>query len=99
EKRGEHPVTSNRSCGDRLNKKRRENEDDLEEIKEGNEVFAFRSSGRMDSSSKSCSINMEQVKEIGELIGVSWVRAENEKTNEAASKLEKKDKEGETEIE
>ncbi|GJV06267.1 transposon TX1 [Tanacetum coccineum] len=126
ESRGEHPVTSNSSGGDRLNKKRRENEDDFKEInkvkvfvngtdddkgtkglgndenepkdflearKDGNEVFAFRSSGRMDSSSKSCSINMEQVKEIGELIGVSWVRAENEKTNEAASKLEKKDKE------
>ncbi|GJU52735.1 RNA-directed DNA polymerase, eukaryota [Tanacetum coccineum] len=76
EKRGEHPVTSNSSGGDRLNKKRRENENDFEEI---NKVKVF-------------------VKEIGELIGVSWVSAENEKTNEAALEMEKKDKEGETEI-
>ncbi|GJQ91719.1 zinc finger, CCHC-type containing protein [Tanacetum coccineum] len=38
EKRGEHPVTSNSSGGDRLNKKRRENENDFEEI---NKVKVF----------------------------------------------------------
>ena len=40
------------------------------------EPFVFRSTGRADSDSKGCSINMEQVKEIGEIIGVSWAKAE-----------------------
>ncbi|PWA51457.1 hypothetical protein CTI12_AA417390 [Artemisia annua] len=44
-------------------------------------VFMFRGSGRAKSDNKSCNISMEQVKEIGELIGVSWVRAEEEKVN------------------
>ncbi|PWA73844.1 hypothetical protein CTI12_AA256260 [Artemisia annua] len=34
---------------------------------------------RSDSDSQSCSISLEQVKEIGEMIGVSWVKAESER--------------------
>ncbi|GJY51606.1 transposon TX1 [Tanacetum coccineum] len=41
------------------------------------ETFVFRSTGRADSGNKGCSINMDQVKEIGELIGISWAKAEN----------------------
>ncbi|PWA43798.1 Transposon TX1 [Artemisia annua] len=48
------------------------------EENDGNETFVFRSTGRAVSESKSCSINMEQVKEIGELIGVSWTKAKEE---------------------
>ncbi|PWA51451.1 hypothetical protein CTI12_AA427700 [Artemisia annua] len=40
------------------------------------ETFVFKSTGRADSDSKGCSINMEQVKDIGEIIGVSWAKAE-----------------------
>nr|GEU46422.1 transposon TX1 [Tanacetum cinerariifolium] len=43
------------------------------------ETFVFRSTGLADSNSKGCSINIEHVKEIGEIIGVSWAKAENEK--------------------
>ncbi|GJZ84479.1 transposon TX1, partial [Tanacetum coccineum] len=43
------------------------------------ETFVFRSTGRADSDSKGCSINMEHVKEIGVIIGVSWAKAEDEK--------------------
>ncbi|GKD85702.1 hypothetical protein Tco_1356856 [Tanacetum coccineum] len=46
---------------------------------EGNEMFIIKGSGRTNSSIRSCSINMEQVKEIGELIGVSWTKAENQR--------------------
>ncbi|GJT96325.1 putative ribonuclease H protein [Tanacetum coccineum] len=41
-----------------------------------------RSTRRAESDSKSCSINMEQVKEIGELIRVSWAKAEREKAKD-----------------
>ncbi|GKB47973.1 RNA-directed DNA polymerase, eukaryota [Tanacetum coccineum] len=47
-----------------------------------NKPFVFRSTRRAESDSKSCSINMEQVKEIGELIGVSWAKAESEKAKD-----------------
>ncbi|GKD81389.1 hypothetical protein Tco_1348228, partial [Tanacetum coccineum] len=43
-------------------------------------VFVFKGSGCAESSNKSCSINMEQVKEIGEMIGISWNKAEDERT-------------------
>ncbi|GJS37839.1 hypothetical protein Tco_0536221 [Tanacetum coccineum] len=46
---------------------------------EGNEMFIFKGSGRTNSSNRSCLINMEKVKEIGELIGVSWTKAENQR--------------------
>ncbi|PWA68087.1 hypothetical protein CTI12_AA311560 [Artemisia annua] len=59
-------------------------------------VFVFKSSGRADSNNKSCSINMEQVKEIGEMIGISWNKAENEKSKCEKAKTEKK--EGEEEV-
>nr|GEV28335.1 transposon TX1 [Tanacetum cinerariifolium] len=60
-----------------------------------NETFVFRSTGRVNLDSKSCSINKEQVKEIGELIRVSWAKVESEnardvenvkKANEKAEK-------------
>ncbi|GKD94350.1 RNA-directed DNA polymerase, eukaryota, partial [Tanacetum coccineum] len=51
-------------------------------------VFMFRGSGRAESDNKSRHISMKQVKEIGELIGVFWVRAEEEKAiNEVNSKI------------
>ncbi|PWA63317.1 Transposon TX1 [Artemisia annua] len=37
---------------------------------------------RTDLDTHSCSISLEQVKEIGELIGVSWIRVEEQKKNE-----------------
>ena len=50
-----------------------------EEGNNDNEVFTFRSTGRNDVGNRSCSISMEYVKEIGELIGVSWAKAESRK--------------------
>ncbi|PWA75311.1 Transposon TX1 [Artemisia annua] len=50
--------------------------------------FTFKSKGRADSDNKSCSINMEQVKEVGELIGVSWAMAEEEKKMEGKGQNE-----------
>ncbi|GJV40051.1 putative RNA-directed DNA polymerase [Tanacetum coccineum] len=58
------------------------------------ETFVFRSTGRADSISKGCSVDMEQVKEIGEIIGVSWAKAENKNAKDVETVLregEKKD--------
>ncbi|GJR76960.1 putative RNA-directed DNA polymerase [Tanacetum coccineum] len=61
-----------------------------EVINDNNGTFIFKGSGHADSSSKSCSINMEYVKEIGEIIGVSWSKAEEERNKEVASGDEKR---------
>ncbi|GJV02698.1 RNA-directed DNA polymerase, eukaryota [Tanacetum coccineum] len=56
-------------------------------------MFVFRSTGRADSDSKGCSINMEHVKEIGEIIGVSWAKAEDEKARGVESVVREDEKE------
>ncbi|GKE71269.1 hypothetical protein Tco_1529341 [Tanacetum coccineum] len=56
-----------------------------------NGVFVFKGSGRAESSNKSCSINMEQMKEIGEMIGISWNKVEDERTRSEKVGTEKKD--------
>ncbi|GJV85484.1 RNA-directed DNA polymerase, eukaryota [Tanacetum coccineum] len=53
------------------------------------ETFVFRSTGRADSGIKGCSINMDQVKEISELIGVSWAEAKNVKERDFETKAVK----------
>ncbi|PWA70467.1 hypothetical protein CTI12_AA288100 [Artemisia annua] len=53
--------------------------------------FVFKSTRRGEEDNQSCSINMEQVKEIGEIIGVSWVKAVAEKENEESGDIEKND--------
>ncbi|GJX20422.1 hypothetical protein Tco_0223099, partial [Tanacetum coccineum] len=45
---------------------------------ENKEIFHFGSGKEDDEDSVRCNVNMEQVKKIGEIIGVSWVRAEEE---------------------
>ncbi|GKG59408.1 hypothetical protein Tco_0605059, partial [Tanacetum coccineum] len=39
-------------------------------------IFQFGNNTMDEPNSAKCNINMEHVKEVGELIGVSWVRAE-----------------------
>ncbi|GJS09127.1 zinc finger, CCHC-type containing protein [Tanacetum coccineum] len=61
---------------------------------EDKETFVFRSTGQADSISKGCSVDMEQVKEIDEIIEVSWAKAENENARDVETVLkegEKKD--------
>ncbi|GKE14884.1 transposon TX1 [Tanacetum coccineum] len=41
-------------------------------------IFHFGSGKEDDANRVRCNVNMEQVKKIGEMIGVSWVRAEEE---------------------
>ncbi|GJS35008.1 transposon TX1 [Tanacetum coccineum] len=55
------------------------NKEFYDEEPENGGVFMFKGRDRRDYDSKSCSISLEQVKEAGELIGVSWVQAEAEK--------------------
>ncbi|PWA63654.1 reverse transcriptase domain, Reverse transcriptase zinc-binding domain protein [Artemisia annua] len=50
---------------------------------ESNGIFHFGNNSVGESDCGKCNISIEQVKEVGELIGVSWVRAEEE------SKMEK----------
>ncbi|PWA87808.1 hypothetical protein CTI12_AA126710 [Artemisia annua] len=47
-------------------------------VEENKGVFVFRGSEQAESDNKSCNISVEQVKEIGEMIGVSWALAEEE---------------------
>ncbi|PWA84156.1 hypothetical protein CTI12_AA160700 [Artemisia annua] len=54
-----------------------------EENDDNRGVFEFKAGGRVESDNTSCSINMDQVKEIGEMIGVSWEKAEKEKIKDA----------------
>ncbi|GJV00543.1 transposon TX1 [Tanacetum coccineum] len=46
---------------------------------ENNLIFCFRYGNKGEAISSKCNVNMEQVKEIEELIGVSWVLAKKEK--------------------
>ncbi|GJX28635.1 reverse transcriptase domain, reverse transcriptase zinc-binding domain protein [Tanacetum coccineum] len=46
---------------------------------ECNIIFRFKYDNEGESANSKCNVNMEQVKEIGEMIGVSWVAAEKEK--------------------
>ena len=46
---------------------------------ECNGVFRFGCGNEGQADNSKCVVNMEQVKEIGELVGVSWVLAEEEK--------------------
>ncbi|PWA58554.1 hypothetical protein CTI12_AA394360 [Artemisia annua] len=50
--------------------------------------FIFKGKERGDVDNKSCSISLEQVKEVGELIGVSWAKAEAEKGMEEVARTE-----------
>ncbi|GKC63796.1 hypothetical protein Tco_1096394 [Tanacetum coccineum] len=51
-------------------------------------VFVFRGKESVEPDSKSCSISLEHVKEVGEMIGVSWAKAEEEKIREDADSNE-----------
>ncbi|GKA74721.1 hypothetical protein Tco_0781023 [Tanacetum coccineum] len=49
---------------------------------ESNGIFQFRNNPRGETDSVKCNISMEHVKEVGELIGVSWIRTEKETKTE-----------------
>nr|GEX66766.1 RNA-directed DNA polymerase, eukaryota, reverse transcriptase zinc-binding domain protein [Tanacetum cinerariifolium] len=49
-----------------------------EDVEKGG-MFVFKGNERGGTEGKSCSISIEQVKEVGELIGVSWAKAEAER--------------------
>ncbi|PWA53070.1 hypothetical protein CTI12_AA448820 [Artemisia annua] len=51
-------------------------------------VFVFRGVKHVESERHSCNISVEQVKEIGEMIGVSWVKAEGEVRMEKSVRVE-----------
>lgn len=53
-----------------------------DEVSEGNGVFRFGGGNEGEAVSSKCIVNLEQVKEIGELVGVSWVLAEEEKKDQ-----------------
>ncbi|GJY96199.1 RNA-directed DNA polymerase, eukaryota, reverse transcriptase zinc-binding domain protein [Tanacetum coccineum] len=49
---------------------------------ESNGIFQFGNNPRGETDSVKCNISMEHVKEVGELIGVSWIRTEEEAKTE-----------------
>ncbi|GJT17744.1 reverse transcriptase domain-containing protein [Tanacetum coccineum] len=53
-----------------------------EEENKSNGIFYFRRSKVDGGDNKNCNIHMDQVKEIGELIGVSWVRTNDEERSD-----------------
>ena len=53
-----------------------------EVVRDKSEIFHFGSGNQEEVDSVRCNVNMEQVKEIGEMVGVSWIRAEEEKEKE-----------------
>ena len=59
-------------------------------------VFVFRGGERAESENKSCNISMEQVKEIGEMIGVSWALVDEERLKEVTNQEENKETGGRT---
>lgn len=52
-------------------------------------LYVFRGNDRGDLDNKSCSNSLDQVKEVGELIGVSWAKAEAEKEMSEGAHMER----------
>lgn len=55
-----------------------------EEASDNNGVFQFGYTTEGEVNSKRCNISIEQLKEVGELIGVSWVLAEEQKKSKVS---------------